>query len=440
MNAAGSPEMGFVLSTGAILAIGVVVFAVYGFLHLLFGGNKPVAPAAIPRTQSNAPEWLTPVLFAGMIVMGFRMGMPWWIVIFGSMFTIVMLVKMGALAFGKSSCSVAPPSMPPPLPPADRFQNATYHPSYSPQMRKAGNGWLGVVCGIVVLVGTVIAVSFVREDHSSSRNLRMVAVHEFHSGMQEAKAGFEEGMQEFKREIEAGAKELEAAAKEIHRSVKQPTPIPAPTPPKALPSPAIAPTEPGRIGDVLGRGQSAKVGQSDDKKSKRGSKPKSQPQVLPPPRNQIEAVMIPHTLTASDLAEWGTDKSPNARYIILSDPKDRRDEYQAMYQRSISLLKNYIAAEHPGFDTATFEAPPFAWAEANDLVHKRAERDGNYNVMALGLNFSPRSVDLAYNYHLGVNRTREAAKGYFGGLLLLGGLGLLLRIGTGVRPSPMPKV
>jgi len=84
--------------------------------------------------------------------------------------------------------------------------------------------------------------------------------------------------------------------------------------------------------------------------------------------------------------------------------------------------------------------PPMSWAEANGLVYKRDARlDDGTKVLALWAYFSPKAVELAYNYHLGCVRTREAAKGYFGGLLVLGGLGLLLRIGTGVRPTPLPK-
>src|SRR5215207_3268223 len=113
---------GFVMSTGAILMIGVMVFAAYGLLHMLFGGgSRRVEPAASPPVRSHNPEWITPLVFVGMIVLGFRMGMPWWIVIFGSMFAVVMLVKSGVLAFGKQAPSL-PPLTPPPLPRDDRFQ------------------------------------------------------------------------------------------------------------------------------------------------------------------------------------------------------------------------------------------------------------------------------------------------------------------------------
>lgn len=441
----------FGMSIGAVLMVAAGVFAVYSLFHMLFGGGgRPIQPAATPPVRSNNPEWITPLVFVGMIVMGFNLRMPWWIVIFGSMFAVVMMVKSGLLSFGKAE-EPAAPLTPPPLPRDDRFQNATYHPVYTPPPQHSSKwGWGAAFVGVLAAGGMLVAFATTRADRSP-RHFEMVVSSDWKEAAREAQADMQHEMMHLQKEMQNVGREFAQARHEVfstgdkiakvaQHAVAAAKTSAAPPPPSspALPkSPAIAPSEQGRIDEVLGRTTSGKVVVTKEKKSKPNSKPRPQPQ---PQQNLPKAVRVDHTRTVQELAEF--PPTEDGAYIMLSDPKNRNDDYVAMYDRATVLLKNHLSARHPGLDFGDFNMPPLAWCEANDLVHKRVERlEDGVHVQALGLNYSTRSVDLAYNYHLGVERTREAAKGYFGGLLLLGGLGLLLRIGTGVRPSaPLPKV
>jgi hypothetical protein len=439
----------FGMSIGAVLMVAVGVFAVYSLFHMLFGGGgRPIQPAATPPVRSNNPEWITPLVFVGMIVMGFNLRMPWWIVIFGSMFAVVMMVKSGILTFGKTHESTSPLS-PPPLPREDRFQNATYHPTYAPPPQRSSKwSWGAAFVGVLAAGGMLVTFATMREGRSA-RNFEMVVSSDWKEAARAAQADMQHEMMHLQKEMQNVGREFAQARHEVFSTgdkvakvaqqavaaAKTGAAPPPPSSPAQPKSPAIAPTEQGRIDEVLGRTTTAKVVVNKDKKPKSNSKPRPQPQP-----NLPKAERVDFTRTPQELAEF--PPTENGAYIMLSDPKNRADDYLAMYERATVLLKNHLSARHPGLDFADFNMPPLAWCEANDLVHKRVERleDGVY-VQALGLNYSTRSVDLAYNYHLGVERTREAAKGYFGGLLLLGGLGLLLRIGTGVRPSaPLPRV
>jgi hypothetical protein len=432
--------MVMMLSFGAILTISMIVFASYGVLYWLFGGSRPASATPVVEARtSSAPTWLTPVVLVGLIIFGLKAGMQTWFVLLGSVFAVVMLVKLNVLCF---TCEPRHASTPPPLPREPRFQDATHHTrlaSTAPQ--KSRFGVFATVLTIAVVIGfTMFSVVVMREERiRSPRNLQMVAVNELSGAMHEVHAEIHQGMQEFNKEMQSGAREIAKAAKESARVFKMPPtqpPVAAPTPPTTVViSPAISPTQPDRIDKVLGRNGS-KTAESS-KKSKKSPKPAPLPEVREP------ATRVDYNLSPQELADWGTEKSPNGLYIILTDPKDPMDDEQAAFQRAIALLKNHLDAKHPGVGARTegLILPSFAWCEANGLIHKRHEPVGNGVVVkALGTNFSPKAMDLAYNYHLGCERTREAAKGYFGGLLVLGGLGLLLRIGTGIRPTaPVPS-
>lgn len=431
--------MVMMMSFGAILTISLIVFASYGVLYWLFGGGRPASatPAAEPKASST-PSWLTPVVLVGLVMFGLRSGIPFWLVLLGSVFAVVMLVKLNVLSFAEEARPAAP--APPPLPREPRFQNATHHATLAPP----GKSRLGVFTTIVTLAAvvgfTMFSVVVMREDRvHAPRNLQMVAVDEWSGAMHEVHAEIQQGMQEFNHEVQSGAREIAKAAKETTRVFKmpptQPPSVAVPTPPRTVViSPAMPPTQPERSNQVSGR-TVAKTADSS-KKSKKPPKPAPLPEVREP------AVRVDYNLSPQELADWGTEKSPNGLYVILTDPRDPMDDDQAAYQRAVALLKNHLDARHPGVGVRSESLclPSFAWCEANGLIHKRHEQVGDVRVHALGTNFSPKAMDLAYNYHLGCARTREAAKGYFGGLLVLGGLGLLLRIGTGIRPTaPVPS-
>jgi len=294
------------------------------------------------------------------------------------------------------------------------------------------------------------------------------ALHDMHAelqqGMHDLNQELKSGAHEMAQEARAAAKELSSATRDIGRGttlIPSSSPpdvpeakifiqkMPAPTAPKAaivplppgtLPpgsvvtSPAIPPTEPERINRVLGWQQGGKA--------KGGQKPKREPRAPQPPSvDRVLAARVDYNRSTDELAAYPVDRAPNGQYVLLTDPNDPMDRYQEAYQRALILLKNHLSAAHPELSGGrNLNLPPQSWAEANGLVQQRVERlEDGQPVLALGANFSPKAVELAYNYHLGCIRTREAATGYFGGLLVLGGLGLLLRIGTGVRPSPLPK-
>jgi hypothetical protein len=431
--------MVMMLSFGAILTIAMVVFAGYGVLYWLFGGSRAASTSRVVETRkSSMPAWLTPVVLVGLVVLGLRAGMQFWFVTLGSVFAVVMLVKLNILSFASDSRPAA--STPPPLPRDGRFQNATHHTRLQPSQAKSGFGAFAAFATAILVVGfTVFSVYIVREDRiRSPRALEMVAIDEWSGAIREAQVEMKQGMHEFKKELHLGAREIAQAAKESTRVViKQqspPSPVQAPTPPVV--TPAIPPTQPERIDRVLGRNNVTIV--ETPKKSKKAPKPAP----APAPQVREPALRIDFDKSPTELADLGTDKSPNGLYIVLTDPKDPMDDYQAAFQRALALLKNHLIAKHPGLQGRqdSLNLPSFAWCEANGLIHKRSEPVENVGVLALGTNFSPKAMDLAYNYHLGCERTREAAKGYFGGLLVLGGLGLLLRIGTGIRPkAPVPS-
>jgi len=234
-----------------------------------------------------------------------------------------------------------------------------------------------------------------------------------------------------------GAHEIARATREAAQSVKIAT---VPPQQKIVISSAIPPTQPDRIDRVLGR-PDVKVAETPNK-TKKAPKPPKQP--VPPPAAVVRepAIRVDYNRTKDDLADFPTDKSRDGLYIVLTNPHDQHDDYHAAFDRALVLLKNHLVARHSDADLRpnALNLPSYAWCEANGLIHERQEPVDNVRVLALGTNFSPKAMDLAYNYHLGCERTREAAKGYFGGLLVLGGLGLLLRIGTGVRPTaPIPR-
>jgi hypothetical protein len=425
-----------VMSFGGILMIAIVVFAIYGMFHMLFAGQRPVEPA--PTTTSLTPEWVTPVVLAGLTAFGFASRMPWWIVVFGSLFAVMMLVKFGVLAFGKPMQTTVP--TPPPLPRDPRMQNATYHPTLPPPPRtSSGFGGAAMFATVLLVIGlAVVGVNVVRDDRvQAPRHLEVVVAESWKDAMrdgeraiEEAKADMKRGMAEMKQEFRVGKKEAADAAKVVAQVFRTP-PTPPVAPPSAVVSPAIPPEARERVMKVLGQDQKKEQPKSGGKNKK---PPKSPPPPAPPPVRE-PAVRIDHFRTPQELAELPTSESPNGVYFVLTDPKDQQDDFLAAFERAKILFKNHMKLHHSEVDENSLNMPTFAWFEANGLIQKRYERENNRLVLALGTNFSERATDLAYNYHLGIERTRDAAKGYFGGLLVLGGLGLLLRIGTGVRPT-----
>jgi len=440
--------MVMMLSFGTLLTIAMVVFAGYGVLYWLFGGSRPamVAPPVAVAPRRSTPTWLTPVILIGMVVFVLRAGMPFWSVVLGSVFTVAMLVKLNVLSFTGDPTPGAP--VPPPLPRDARFQNATYHPTYAPPPTKSSFGAAAAVAAILLVIGlTLVGVLVVREERvRPATELVMVAQEGWNDTMHEVHSELKQGMHELKQELKSGAHELAMAAKESVHAVRSPPPMPVPpatainppNQPTIVINPAIPPTQPDRINKVLGRNGVTVIESS----SKPKKAPKAQPKPPAVPVVREPAVRVDYDRTKEELADFPTDKSPNGVYVILTDPKDPTDDCHAAFQRALVLFKNHLMAKHSDLAYAqSINLPSYAWCEANGLIHERIEPLDNVKVHALGTNFSPKAMDLAYNYHLGCERTREAAKGYFGGLLVLGGLGLLLRIGTGIRPTaPIPKV
>jgi len=459
--------MVMMLSTTAILMIAVSVFAAFGVFSWLTGGKQ--GPATPPAPAAGPPGWLTPVVLVGMVVFGLRGGMPWFMVVFGSVFVVVMLVKLNVLTFGESTRSAAP--APPPLPRERGFPNATYHPTFAPPPRqRTGSRAATIFTALLLGGGLLLAIAATRmEVAAPPRNLQMVVSESWHDAMRDAHAELQHGMAQLDHELRAGAQEVSNAAEEVKRAMQRIPPPPpnapsativvqegAPKPPAGarpadLPapgktvSPAIQVTEQSRIDALMGRSSSGKVLAFSSKGKKESKKePKREPKGQPAVVNRVPAVRVDYDRTPEELASFPVSDAPNGAYILLTNPNDQRDGYVEAYQRGLKLLRNHLLASgHSDLkDDDSLNLPPLSWAEANGLASRLVERlDDGRAVLAIGVNFSPKAVDLAYNYHLGCVRTREAAKGYFGGLLCLGGLGLLLRIGTGVRPTaPIPKV
>jgi len=459
--------MAMVLTTSAIVTIAILVFAGYGVFSWLAGGAR--RPATPPAPAAGPPGWLTPVVLVGMVVFGLRGGMPWFMVVFGSVFVVVMLVKLNVLSFGETARPAAP--VPPPLPRERGFPNATYHPTFAPPPRqRTGSRAAAVFTALLLGAGLVLAIAVTRREVAAPpRNLQMVVSESWHDAMRDAHAELQQGMMELRHELSAGAhevaQEVSNAAQEVKRSMQQIPPLPPNTPPARivvqesppkpptgarpadLPpperaySPAIQPAEQARINALMGRQSSGKATAFVSKAKKDPKKePKHQPAVV----NRVPAVRVDYDRTPEELASFPVSDAPNGAYILLTNPNDQRDGYVEAYQRGLKLLRNHLLASgHSDLrDDDSLNLPSLSWAEANGMASRLVERlDDGRAVLAVGVNFSPKAVELAYNYHLGCVRTREAAKGYFGGLLCLGGLGLLLRIGTGVRPTaPIPKV
>jgi len=186
--------MVMMLSFGAILTIAFAVFAGYGLLYWLFGANRTVSatpPAVMQRP--TAPSWLTPVILIGMVVFGLKGGMPFWVVVFGSVFAIVMLVKFNVLSFASDARPAGP--TPPPLPRGDRFQNATYHPTLAPPPSNSGFGAAAWVATVILVVGlSVVGVALVREERIRAPHELQMVVHEgWNDAMQEATVEIQQG-------------------------------------------------------------------------------------------------------------------------------------------------------------------------------------------------------------------------------------------------------
>ena len=92
------------ISSAGILTVAILALAAYGVLSWLFGANRPTPanPGSPPPLPARtAPGWLTPVVLTGCVIIGLRSGMHFWPVVLGSVFMVVMLVKLNVLSFGE---------------------------------------------------------------------------------------------------------------------------------------------------------------------------------------------------------------------------------------------------------------------------------------------------------------------------------------------------
>jgi hypothetical protein len=182
------------------------------------------------------------------------------------------------------------------------------------------------------------------------------------------------------------------------------------------------------------------------KKSTNGSKD-SQNNPKPTPPTVISSApkagfLVPFSKSDDELLSLRREDTPNNVFVIEGDPnvETQSAALPIVYRRAMKVLGNHVH-ERLGVESSEWIEPPINWLETRKILKFTLTQVGTEtnrrSVYAAVLDVSPQSVEMVYNYHLGCMRTRNLAPVYFGGLMLLGGLGLLMRLGTGVRPSAL---
>jgi hypothetical protein len=198
---------------------------------------------------------------------------------------------------------------------------------------------------------------------------------------------------------------------------------------------AEPPKMPTKDGKPVANAELAKQSRQKAKPPKTPPAARSEPVPVP-----LGGKLIPATMTGDEIAKIPVAGVEENRYIVAPDSTlaDSGQRQRFLVERLEKLLANHLLDKY-GLADDDWAMPSLTWLQnARILQGGYPWSSGRENVI---LNVAPSHIEMVYNHHLGSLRTLTLAKGYAGGVLILGGLALLLRIGTGIRPrSPPNKV
>jgi hypothetical protein len=334
---------------------------------------------------------------------------------------------------------------PPPLP--------QYHYGPPPMPRRRGRGLsvaalvVGVLIGAGFLVGIVATERRARTvyherfdgpafDDDEFRSVAELAMQESQLGLREAKAEVSRGMAEAAQEFRNGMKQVKEAVESAksRATVK----IESTGPETVRKAPPPAPVGPPLVAPPQANGKPVRVEippASQPEAKRNGGRDRRTPPAAPAPPKQREPLSgrtISPDKSIEDLAKEPTDDVTSHRYLIEANPKlgTSYDSYQAQMRqleaRAEVLLANHVYAKYR-VSAEEWTKPNSNWLYAKGVMRQLHGPD------QLELIVTPENVEMVYNFHLGARRTMDLAAIYAGGLMLLGGTAMLLRIGTGLR-------
>ncbi|HVJ79743.1 MAG TPA: hypothetical protein VNC50_01635, partial [Planctomycetia bacterium] len=149
----------------------------------------------------------------------------------------------------------------------------------------------------------------------------------------------------------------------------------------------------------------------------------------------LSGTRIAADTSIEELAKFPTEGVTSDRYVIEPNPKPGAGHDSSQFQlrqmesRAEVLLANHLYAKYR-VSSDDWTKPNANWLYAKGVLrHFHGPNE-------LELMVTPENVEMVYNFHLGARRTQDLAAVYLGGLMLLGGVAMLLRIGTGLRAKP----